>query len=61
MEVQPGKQEVQFHPTPEAAIGTKLEIDVTRKLVGEGFKRPRPPLIRMIEEVRRKIDGLFGK
>jgi hypothetical protein len=26
---------------------------------GEGFNRPRLPLILMIEEVRRKIDALF--
>ena len=47
--------------TSEMAIGTKLGIDATRKLGGEGFKRPGPPLIRMSEEVRRKIDALFGK
>jgi hypothetical protein len=29
-------------------------------LAGEGFKRPWPPLIKMSEEVRRKIDALFG-
>ena len=43
----------------EIAMGTKLGIDATRKLAGEGFKRPWPPLIRMSEEVRRKIDALF--
>jgi 3-polyprenyl-4-hydroxybenzoate decarboxylase len=42
------------------AIGTKLGIDATRKLAGEGFKRTWPPLIKMSEEVRRKIDALFG-
>jgi len=47
------------HATSEIAIGTKLGIDATRKLAGEGFKRPWPPLIRMSEEVRRKIDALF--
>ena len=40
-------------------MGTKLGIDATRKLAGEGFKRPWPPLIKMSEEVRRKIDALF--
>jgi 3-polyprenyl-4-hydroxybenzoate decarboxylase len=43
------------------AIGTKLGIDATRKLAGEGFKRPWPPLIRMSEEVRRKVNALFGE
>ena len=32
----------------------------TKKLPGEGFKRPWPPLIRMDENVRKKIDALFG-
>jgi len=40
--------------------GIKLGIDATKKLPGEGFKRDWPPLIKMSEEVRRKIDALFG-
>jgi len=48
------------HATSEFTIGTKLGIDATRKLAGEGFKRPWPPLIRMSEEeVCHKIDALF--
>ena len=42
------------HATFEIAIGTKLGIDAMRKLAGEGFKRPWPPLIRLSDEVRRK-------
>ncbi len=53
-----GPADVLDHATSEIAIGTKLGIDATRKLAGEGFKRPWPPLIRMSEEVRRKIDSL---
>lgn len=41
------------------STGTKLGIDATRKLAGERFKRPWPPLIRMSEDVRRKINTLF--
>jgi 3-polyprenyl-4-hydroxybenzoate decarboxylase len=48
------------HATSEIASGSKLGIDATRKIPGEGFKRPWPPLIRMSDEVRRKIDALFG-
>jgi 4-hydroxy-3-polyprenylbenzoate decarboxylase len=48
------------HATTEFAVGTKLGLDATRKLAGEGFKRPWPPLIRMSQEVRRKIDLLLG-
>ena len=54
-----GPSDVLDHATSEIAIGTKLGIDATRKLAGEGFKRPWPPLIRMSEDVRRKMDALF--
>jgi 3-polyprenyl-4-hydroxybenzoate decarboxylase len=39
----------------------KLGIDATKKIPGEGLNCPWPPLIRMNEEDRRKIDSLFGK
>ncbi len=54
-----GPADVLDHATSEIAIGSKLGIDATRKLAGEGFKRPWPPLIRMREDVQRKIDRLF--
>jgi 4-hydroxy-3-polyprenylbenzoate decarboxylase len=41
------------------AIGTKLGIDATKKLAGEGFKRNWPPLIEMDEAVKHKIDSLI--
>jgi len=56
-----GPADVLDHATSEIAMGTKLGIDDTRKLAGEGFKRPWPPLIRMDEATRKKIDALFGK
>jgi len=40
--------------------GSKLGIDATKKILGEGFKRPWPPLIKMDEAVRMKINSLFG-
>ena len=43
-----------------AASGSKLGIDATKKIPGEGFKRPWPPLICMDENVRKKIDALLG-
>jgi len=55
-----GPADVLDHATSEIAIGTKLGIDATRKLAGEGFKRPWPPLIKMDENVRKKVDALFG-
>ena len=48
------------HATSEIASGSKLGIDATKKLPGEGFKRPWPPLIKMDEGVRKKIDQLFN-
>src|SRR5436309_2436790 len=55
-----GPADVLDHATSEIAIGTKLGIDATRKLAGEGFKRPWPPLIKMDETVRKKISLLLG-
>ncbi|HZM03097.1 MAG TPA: menaquinone biosynthesis decarboxylase [Candidatus Saccharimonadales bacterium] len=47
------------HATSEFAIGSKMGIDATKKLPGEGFKREWPPLIQMDSAVRKKIDLLF--
>ena len=55
-----GPSDVLDHATSEIASGSKLGIDAKKKLPGEGFKRPWPPLIKMDENVRKKIDGLFG-
>ena len=53
-----GPADVLDHATSEIGIGTKLGIDATRKLAGEGFKREWPPLIRMDEVVKQKIEQL---
>jgi len=55
-----GPADVLDHATSEMAIGTKLGIDATKKLPGEGFKRPWPPLIKMDDAVRQKMDALFN-
>jgi 4-hydroxy-3-polyprenylbenzoate decarboxylase len=55
-----GPADVLDHATTVSAVGSKLGIDATRKLAGEGFHRPWPPLIRMDADVQKKIDGLFG-
>ena len=47
------------HATSEIAIGSKLGTDATKKLPGEGFKRPWPPLIKMDETVKAKVETLF--
>jgi 4-hydroxy-3-polyprenylbenzoate decarboxylase len=55
-----GPADVLDHATSEMAMGTKLGIVATKKLPGEGFKRPWPPLIKMDEAVKEKISALFG-
>ena len=55
-----GPSDVLDHATSEIAIGSKLGIDATKKLPGEGFKRPWPPLIKMDEAVKAKVEKLFG-
>ena len=49
------------HVTSEIASGSKLGIVATKKLPGESFKRPWPPLIKMDETVKKKTDSLYNK
>ncbi len=56
-----GPSDVLDHATTEMAIGSKLGIDATKKLPGEGFKRVWPPLIKMDESVKAKVEKLFGR
>ncbi|MDB6065708.1 MAG: menaquinone biosynthesis decarboxylase, family, partial [Pedosphaera sp.] len=55
-----GPADVLDHATTDYAMGTKLGIDATHKLPGEGFKREWPPIIRMDPAIQQKIDTLFG-
>ena len=55
-----GPSDVLDHATSEIAIGSKLGIDATKKLPGEGFKRAWPPLIKMDEAVKAKVAALFN-
>jgi len=54
-----GSADVLDHDTSEIAAGSKLGIGATRRLPGEGLKRPRPTPIRMNQEVQTRIRGLF--
>jgi 4-hydroxy-3-polyprenylbenzoate decarboxylase len=56
-----GPSDVLDHATSEIAVGSKLGIDATKKLPGEGFKRLWPPLIKMDEAVKAKVEMLFGR
>jgi 4-hydroxy-3-polyprenylbenzoate decarboxylase len=53
-----GPADVLDHATTELAIGSKLGIDATHKLAGEGHKRGWPPIIRMDEGIKRKVAGV---
>lgn len=55
-----GPADVLDHATSEIAVGSKLGVDATKKLPGEGFKRNWPPIIRMDEAVRRKMADISG-
>ena len=56
-----GPSDVLDHATSEIASGSKLGIDATKKIPGEGFKRAWPPLIKMDAAVKQKIDALFSE
>lgn len=55
-----GPADVLDHATTDFAIGSKLGIDATHKLPGEGFKREWPPLITMSDAVKKKVDSLLA-
>jgi 4-hydroxy-3-polyprenylbenzoate decarboxylase len=54
-----GPSDVLDHATIEIASGSSLEIDATKKLTGEGFNRPWPPLIKMDEAIKNTNEELF--
>ena len=54
-----GPSDVLDHATSEIASGSKLGIDATKKIPGEGFKRAWPPLIKMDEALKNKINSLL--
>ncbi|HWD94656.1 MAG TPA: menaquinone biosynthesis decarboxylase [Verrucomicrobiae bacterium] len=54
-----GPADVLDHATSEIASGSKLGIDATKKLAGEGFKRQWPPLIKMDAGVKAKVEKIF--
>src|ERR1700677_3808154 len=49
------------HASRLANYGSKMGIDATRKWAGEGFTRPWPDVIRMPEEVRRRVDEIWKR
>ncbi len=55
-----GPVDVLDHAAPQALFGSKMGIDATRKIAGEGHNREWPEEIKMSAEVKAKIDGLWG-
>jgi 4-hydroxy-3-polyprenylbenzoate decarboxylase len=55
-----GPADVLDHATSEIASGSKMGIDATKKIPGEGFERAWPPLIKMDTAVKVKVNALFG-
>ena len=55
-----GPSDVLDHATSEIAIGSKMGMDATKKIPGEGFKRPWPPLLKMDAAVKAKVEELFS-
>jgi 4-hydroxy-3-polyprenylbenzoate decarboxylase len=49
------------HAPSQQNIGSHMGFDATRKLSGENYNRQWPELIRMDEEVQKKVDALLGK
>ena len=55
-----GPADVLDHATPVLGVGSKMGMDATRKLPGEGHPRDWPPLIQMPEAVRQKIRSMLA-
>ena len=55
-----GPADVLDHAMSQIAVGGKLGIDATKKIPGEGFNRPWPPLIKMDAAVKAKMDQFPG-
>jgi 4-hydroxy-3-polyprenylbenzoate decarboxylase len=56
-----GPADVLDHATSDIAMGSKLGIDATKKLPGEGFKRRWPPLIKMDPAIKAKVERLLAR
>ena len=55
-----GPADVLDHATTEFAIGSKLGLDATKKLSGEGFHRECPPIIEMDETIKKRVEDLLA-
>ncbi len=56
-----GPVDVLDHASQHFSFGTKMGIDATRKWPDEGFTRAWPPMIRMDEATRRRVDEIWPR
>lgn len=56
-----GPLDILDHAAPHVGVGSKLGIDATRKIAGEGAVRDYPEVLRMDEAVRRLVDGRWAE
>ena len=54
-----GPSDVLDHATSQMGSRSKLGMNATKKLPGEGFKRPWPSLIKMDAAVKAKVEQLI--
>jgi 4-hydroxy-3-polyprenylbenzoate decarboxylase len=54
-----GPADVLDHATPVMGFGSKIGIDATHKLKGEANTRPWPPILRMDDAVKKRVDDLL--
>jgi len=56
-----GPLDILDHAAPHVGVGSKLGIDATRKIAGEGAVRDYPEVLRMDEVVQRLVDGRWSE
>jgi 4-hydroxy-3-polyprenylbenzoate decarboxylase len=56
-----GPIDVLDHASRAIGYGSKIGFDATKKLEAEGYSRTWPELIRMSDEVRKRVDELWPK
>jgi 4-hydroxy-3-polyprenylbenzoate decarboxylase len=54
-----GPADVLDHATPEFGLGSKIGIDATHKIKGESHCREWPPIIKMDDAVKKRVDALL--
>lgn len=56
-----GPLDILDHAAPYCGAGSKIGIDATRKIPGEGTVRPWPKLLKMSDTVKRLVDGRWSE